>query len=143
MYCQGAASASQRFIKTLQHQANNLQILIIPWKLHAWPAWLVLTTTAKPPPAPGVLLHSPDILRAPVQALLHAHKALGLFVDADHAGNHLLRPMSAPQMSAAARCVRFLDLPKGLAQPSVYQRYWVRYAVMGATTIWGCQFLFR
>lgn len=78
-----------------------------------------------------------------LQALLHAHKALGLFVDANHEGHHLLRPMSVPAMAAAARCVRFLDIPKALAQPSIYQRYWVRYAVLGLASIFGAQFLFR
>ena len=51
--------------------------------------------------------------------------------------------MSAPAMAAAARCVHFLELPKALAQPSVYQRYWVRYAVLGLASVFGAQFLFR
>ena len=60
-----------------------------------------------------------------VQALLHLHKALGLFVGADVQGQNVFKPYSAPAMAAAARCIRFLELPKGLAQPSIYQRYWV------------------
>lgn len=77
------------------------------------------------------------------QALLHAHKALGLFVEADQSGQNMFKPMSPSAMATAARYTRFLELPKGLAQPSIYQRYWVRYAVLGAATLWGAQFLFR
>lgn len=51
--------------------------------------------------------------------------------------------MSTTSLAAAGRCLKFLELPKGLAQPSVYQRYWVRYAVLGALSLYGVQFMFR
>ena len=78
-----------------------------------------------------------------MQALLHVHKVLGLFVAGDEQGRYQFRPMSVAGAAAAGRCLRFAELPKGLAQPSIYQRYWVRYAVLGAASLWGSLFLFR